>query len=41
MNNQINSVAPKFWGEYKAIASGVLDYGWNKMTNEILYWTGN
>ena len=41
MNNQINGVAPKYWGVYKPIALNALKYGWNKMTNEILYWTGN
>ncbi len=41
MNNQINSIAYKKWSEYKAIARGVLDYTWNKMTNEILYWIEN
>ena len=41
MNNQINSVAPKYWDKFKGIASGLLDYGYNQMTNEILYWTGN
>ena len=40
-NNQINGVSPKYWDAYKSVASGVLDYGWNQMTNEILYWTGN
>ncbi len=39
MNNQINSVAPKYWGAFKELAIGVLNYGWNQMTNEILYWT--
>ena len=41
MNNQINSVAPKYWGAFKEVAVGVLNCGWNQMTNEILYWTGN
>ena len=41
MNNQINSVSPKYWGRFKALAAGTLSYGWNQMTNEILYWTGN
>ena len=41
MNNQINSVAPKYWDKFKGIASGLLDYGYNQMTNEILYWTGS
>ena len=41
MNNQINSIAPQYWGVYKELAKGVLDYGWNQMTNEILYWTNN
>mgnify|MGYP001124310717 FL=1 len=41
MNNQINSVAPKYWGAFKELAIGVLNYGWNQMTNEILYWTEN
>ena len=41
MNNQINSVAPKYWGAFKELALGTLNYGWNQMSNEILYWTGN
>ena len=41
MNNQINSVSPKYWGAFKEYALGTLEYGWNQMTNEILYWTGN
>ena len=41
MNNQINSVSPNYWSIYKDLALGVLDYGWNQMSNEILYWTGN
>ena len=41
MNNQINSVSPKYWGAFKELAKGVLKYGWNQMSNEILYWTGN
>ena len=41
MNNQINSVSPKYWGAFKELALGTLNYGWNKMSNEILYWTGN
>ena len=41
MNNQINSVSPKYWGAFKELALGVLNYGWNQMSNEILYWTGN
>lgn len=41
MNNQINSVAPKYWGKFKEMALGTLNYGWNQMSNEILYWTGN
>ena len=41
MNNQINSISPKYWGAFKELALGTLDYGWNQMTNEILYWTGN
>ncbi len=41
MNNQINGVAPKYWGAFKEIASGTTKYGWNQMSNEILYWTGN
>ena len=39
--NQINSIAPKYWSAYKEIALGVLSYGWNQASNEILYWTGN
>ena len=41
MNNQINSVAPKHWTLFKELAFGVLNYGQNQMSNEILYWTGN
>ena len=41
MNNQINSVSPKYWGAFKELALGILNYGWNQMSNEILYWTGN
>ena len=41
MNNQINGVSPKYWGIFKELALGVLNYGWNQMSNEILYWTGN
>ena len=41
MNNQINSVSPKYWGAFKELALGTLNYGWNQMSNEILYWTGN
>lgn len=41
MNNQINSVSPKYWSAFKELALGTLDYGWNQMSNEILYWTGN
>ena len=40
-NNQINSVSPKYWGTFKELALGTLNYGWNQMSNEILYWTGN
>ena len=41
MNNQINSVSPKYWGAFKELALGTLNYGWNQMSNEILYWAGN
>lgn len=41
MNNQINSVSPKCWSVFKELALGTLSYGWNQMSNEILYWTGN
>ena len=41
MNNQINGIAPKYWGMFKSLALGTLDYTWNQMSNEILYWTGN
>ena len=41
MNNQINSVSPKYWGAFKELALGTLNYGWNQMSNDILYWTGN
>ncbi len=41
INNQINSVSPKYWGAFKELALGILNYEWNKMSNEILYWTGN
>jgi len=40
MNNQINSLSPQYWGAAKEVALGVLDYGWNQVTNEILYWIG-
>lgn len=39
--NQINSIAPKHWGAFKEVAVGMLGYGWNQVSNEILYWTGN
>ena len=38
MNNQINGV---YWGAFKELALGALNYGWNQMSDEILYWTGN
>ena len=41
MNNQINGVSPKYWCAFKELAKGVMNYGWNQMSNEILYWTGN
>ncbi len=41
MNNQINSVSPKYLGAFKDLALGTLNYGWNQMSNEVLYWTGN
>ena len=41
MNNQINGVSPKYWGAFKELAIGTLNYAWNQMSNEILYWTGN
>ena len=41
MHNQSNSVSPKYWGAFKELALGTLNYGWNQMSNEILYWTGN
>ena len=41
MNNQINGVSPKYWTIFKEVAKGTLNYGWNQMSNEILYWTGN
>ena len=41
VNNQINSVSPKYWGAFKELALGTLNYGWNQMSNEILYWTGS
>ena len=41
MNNQINGIAPKYWGEFQVLAMGLIDYGWNQMTNEILYWAGS
>ena len=41
MNNQINGVAPKYWGAFKELALGTLNYAWNQMSNAILYWTGN
>lgn len=41
MNNQINSIDPKYWSAYKELALGALRYEWNQVSNEILYWTGN
>lgn len=41
MNNQINGISPSRWGAFKELSLGTLDYAWNKMSNEILYWTGN
>lgn len=41
MNNQINSVSPKYWGAFKELALGTLSYGWNQMSNEVLYWAGS
>ena len=38
VNNQINGIAPKYWGAYKEIAKGVLEYVGNQASNEILYW---
>ena len=38
MHNQINGIAPKYWGAYKGLALGMLDFGWNQVSNEILYW---
>ena len=40
MNNQINGIAPRFWGDYTPIATGVLEYEWNQVSNEVLYWLG-
>ena len=43
MNNQINGISqsnPKM-GVYKEAAVGMLNYAWNQVSNEILYWTGN
>ncbi|MBR6049581.1 MAG: hypothetical protein IKP68_00040 [Clostridia bacterium] len=36
-----NGIRPSKWKEFKTIARGVLEYEWNQMTNEILYWTDN
>ena len=41
MNNQINGVAPNKWEQYKIVAKGALDYTYNQMTNEILFWIGS
>ena len=41
MNNQINGIAQIKWDKYKKIATGVLEYSWNQMSNEILYWLNN
>ncbi len=43
MNNQINGISPSNpkLGIYKEAAVGMLDYAWNQVSNEILYWTGN
>lgn len=41
MNNQINGIASSKWKKFKEVARGALEYEWNRMTNEILYWTGN
>ena len=40
-NNQINGIAPMNWDPMKNIAMGTLDYLWNKLTNEILYWNAS
>ena len=41
MNNQINSIAPRFWSDFTAIAAGVLEYTWNSISDEMLYWIGS
>ena len=41
MNNQINSIAPKYWDAFKEVALGTLNYEYNRITNEILYWAGS
>ena len=43
MNNQINGISPlnPKLGIYKEAALGMIDYAWNQVSNEILYWTGN
>ena len=43
MNSQINGISPfnPGLGIYKKVAIGMLGYAWNKVSNEILYWTGN
>ena len=40
MNNQINSIAPKFWNRFKEIALGTINYAGNQLSNEILNWIG-
>ena len=43
MNNQINGISPhnKSYGVYMEAGRGVARYLENKVSNEILYWTGN
>jgi len=40
MNNQVNGISPKFWGDFILVAEGTINYAWNNMTNEILCWAG-
>ena len=41
VHNQINGINPNNWGNYKTVAFNFLNYGWNQMTNEIMYWLEN
>ena len=37
-NNQINGIKPTDWDIYKMLAEFTLKYGYNQMTNEIMFW---